>query len=299
MKIKTFIILLSIFLFWTIIGSPALESTQKTPNREILDSAFFRVFYKVEQRALKDGNPIIITDTMALDIGQNWSSYFFIGQDKTPANKVSPRKIRYSSDAEALEKRLTAKQEVLEVRNLRNNLGESAKIFKNKEKNEIITIDQGPITSFDKFALFRIIEFIPPQQWLISEDMLTILNYPCHKATTVFRGRQYAAWFTLDLPMNEGPWKFYGLPGLILKIADNEKVFELNAIGMQELTDTEIAIDWDFRFVSGYLNGSIKQWQAFRKDKFSRITIGFSDGDAVIYYRSKNPIMYPEMKIIE
>lgn len=34
-------------------------------------------------------------------------------------------------------------------------------------------------------------------------------------ATTQFRGLTYTAWFALDIPINEGPWKFHGLPGLI------------------------------------------------------------------------------------
>lgn len=299
MKFKLSVILSIIFIQLTTIQLIAQKTTNKTHTREILDSGYLRVIYSVTQRAFRDNEPFIVTDTMALDIGQKWSSYYFIGQNKTFPNKVSPRVTRYSSNSEALEKRLTAKQEILEVRDLRLNMGESAKIFKNKKKREIITIDQGPMTFVDKFALFRLTEVVPPQQWSICEDTLTVLNFVCHKATTFFRGRQYSAWFTLELPVDDGPWKFYGLPGMILKIEDDDRVFVFNAIGLQKMVDSEIAIDWDYRFVSGYLDCSIKQWQTFRKERFRYISIGFNDGDAVVFYRTKNPVTYSEMEIYE
>lgn len=55
---------------------------------------------------------------------------------------------------------------------------------------------------------------------LTVKDSLSILDYKCIKATTRFRGRDYTAWVTKELPINDGPWKFYGLPGLILQIED-------------------------------------------------------------------------------
>ena len=42
-------------------------------------------------------------------------------------------------------------------------------------------------------------------------------------ATTEFGGRKWTAWFSTDLPFQDGPYKFYGLPGLIVKIEDEAK----------------------------------------------------------------------------
>ncbi|GHU72365.1 hypothetical protein FACS189413_15350 [Bacteroidia bacterium] len=71
-------------------------------------------------------------------------------------------------------------------------------------------------------------EEIPDISWEIYEDTLSIISYLCQKATCSFRGRNYTAWFCPDIPINNGPWKFGGLPGLILKIYDeqNDYVFE-------------------------------------------------------------------------
>ncbi|WP_421919149.1 GLPGLI family protein [Marinifilum sp.] len=54
--------------------------------------------------------------------------------------------------------------------------------------------------------------------WELEEQTKTILNYPCHKATCTFRGRDYEAWFTLELPFKAAPWKFHGLPGVVLEV---------------------------------------------------------------------------------
>jgi len=60
----------------------------------------------------------------------------------------------------------------------------------------------------------------------------TVAGYLCRKAVCSFRGRVIEAWFSPDIPINNGPWKFGGLPGLILKLYDIDrlKVFECTAI---------------------------------------------------------------------
>lgn len=57
----------------------------------------------------------------------------------------------------------------------------------------------------------------------------TILDLSCLMATTSYGGRDYVAWFAPDVPISDGPYKFCGLPGLIVRIADteNEHIFEL------------------------------------------------------------------------
>lgn len=56
--------------------------------------------------------------------------------------------------------------------------------------------------------------------WKLSNSETRIGNYNCKSATTEFRGRRYVAWYTEKIPLSVGPWKFNGLPGLILKVED-------------------------------------------------------------------------------
>ncbi|WP_421921288.1 GLPGLI family protein [Marinifilum sp.] len=55
-------------------------------------------------------------------------------------------------------------------------------------------------------------------EWKPSKETKTILGYTCHKATCSFRGRNYEAWFTREIPFKASPWKFHGLPGAILEV---------------------------------------------------------------------------------
>jgi len=76
---------------------------------------------------------------------------------------------------------------------------------------------------------FTLIQKSHPHWELDTNNDSTILSFKCHKATTKFAGRSYIAWFTTDIPISDGPYKFSGLPGLIIKINDiqNQHCFTL------------------------------------------------------------------------
>lgn len=67
--------------------------------------------------------------------------------------------------------------------------------------------------------------------WKITSDTKKILDYECNIATTFFRGRNYKAYFYKNKKYRNGPIKFGGLPGLILKIeaTDSDCVFSMEA----------------------------------------------------------------------
>ena len=48
-----------------------------------------------------------------------------------------------------------------------------------------------------------------------------------------FRGRTYEAWFTTEIPVKDGPWKFHGLPGLILEVYDIQKHYSFVFVGLR------------------------------------------------------------------
>lgn len=52
------------------------------------------------------------------------------------------------------------------------------------------------------------------QDWKLADSTKIIHGYQCRLAECHFRGRNYHAWFAPEIPLNEGPWKFNGLPGL-------------------------------------------------------------------------------------
>ncbi len=72
----------------------------------------------------------------------------------------------------------------------------------------------------------------PNFSWTLKGGQDTILGYRCSIAETEFRGRRYRVWYTLEIPYSYGPWKFGGLPGLILRAEDAEQQFYWEAIGL-------------------------------------------------------------------
>lgn len=67
--------------------------------------------------------------------------------------------------------------------------------------------------------------------WVIKfERDSTICGYSCKEATTTYGGRKWTVWFSPDIPASSGPWKFNGLPGLVLAAKDSEGLHEFKAI---------------------------------------------------------------------
>jgi len=112
-------------------------------------------------------------------------------------------------------------------------------VFRNYPTNKITSTELGTMLGFNKGESFIIEENIPEMNWKIESDTSTILSYQCQKATTTFRGRKYEAWFTPDIASNIGPWKFGGLPGLILKVNDINKEVFFECIGIEKLQTPE------------------------------------------------------------
>jgi GLPGLI family protein len=96
-------------------------------------------------------------------------------------------------------------------------------VFKNYPVGILTTTDR----IFTDHYIYR--EPMDLLEWKIKTDTATFSGYFCQKATTHYAGRDYEAWFTSEIPISEGPYKFNGLPGLIVKIKDtrNHYSFEL------------------------------------------------------------------------
>ncbi len=85
---------------------------------------------------------------------------------------------------------------------------------------------------------YQCTEDIETPDWqIIPDSTADIIGYHCQLATTHFKGRTWYAWYAEDIPMQEGPWKLCGLPGLILKAYDENKEYVFSAIGMNTPSD--------------------------------------------------------------
>ena len=73
--------------------------------------------------------------------------------------------------------------------------------------------------------------------WEIQPENKEILGFSVQKATGNFAGRNYIAWFAPELPFSDGPYKFSGLPGLILEISDLKNHYHFSLTAFQELVN--------------------------------------------------------------
>ncbi|SDL98403.1 GLPGLI family protein [Chryseobacterium taihuense] len=70
-------------------------------------------------------------------------------------------------------------------------------------------------------------------EWKIGNEKKNILGYNCQNAFCIINKRKYTAWFTTDIPINDGPYKFKKLPGLVLEVYDDKKYFHFVMKGIK------------------------------------------------------------------
>lgn len=92
----------------------------------------------------------------------------------------------------------------------------SDQIFTDFNRNEQFT------GSYIAKNLYAVKAPLPAIAWTIESQKKSILGKECQMATTYFKGRHYTAWFAPGIPINTGPWKLHGLPGIILAANDDK-----------------------------------------------------------------------------
>lgn len=92
------------------------------------------------------------------------------------------------------------------------------------------------INFYDKFKSINLV--IPENEfpkWTVENEFVNIDHINCQKATTFYKGRVWEAWFTRDYPFSDGPYKFSGLPGIIVSLKDIENNHAFNLIQIKKI----------------------------------------------------------------
>ena len=82
------------------------------------------------------------------------------------------------------------------------------------------------------------------QGWKILDDTLQIGGFVCQKATLHYGNRYWTAWFTSEIPISDGPYRFSGLPGLIVKIEDRTKSWQFELLSLERI-EHRVSINFD------------------------------------------------------
>ncbi|MGI9651791.1 GLPGLI family protein [Chryseobacterium sp. RLHN22] len=121
--------------------------------------------------------------------------------------------------------------------------------------------------------------------WQLINETQKIQNYHCQKAVLQFGNREWTAWFTTELPFQDGPHLFRKLPGMIVVIEDSKKHHSFRLIANYKTSD-DPKIEKNNKLMKTYevtRKQFNKKWNEFRKnpigmnEQFARITPQASD----------------------
>jgi len=122
--------------------------------------------------------------------------------------------------------------------------------------------------------------------WNILNDKQKIGEYNTQKATTEFGGRKWTAWFSTDLPFQDGPYKFWGLPGLIIKIEDDQKNYSWILQGNKKVKDYT-----EYSYIENLMNAKGGKVNELTREKFEKTFNDFKKDP----FASIRPMMTQEM----
>ena len=180
-------------------------------------------YYKTVDRDTANRGKDIISDYVSLRIGKTTSMFYGpkeLNWDSLSCNK----ELKFQFYIERVQK------DILPAGRFKE------RIYKNYPTNEL--------TVYDHFALMHwtYSEEWEKPQWTLIDSVKSILGHSCQLAKSLYRNRIWYAWFTLDIPINDGPWKLCGLPGLILEAYDPHKEYTFTAVAIQSKNIADVGI---------------------------------------------------------
>ncbi|WP_286761318.1 GLPGLI family protein [Salegentibacter sp. UBA1130] len=234
-------------------------------NKEIEDQFKYKATYNLTWQIDSTDAKSIQNEAMVLFIGDKISRFSSEGQ--------------YIADSikEAYKDRERTQQSFNEMRSKMPMSALNFYIFKRQNSAEV---------SFTEKIVkdnYRYKQEIADLNWEILPETKDVAGFGAQKAKTSFSGRNYTAWFTTAIPVSEGPYKFRGLPGLILEISDNKGYYTFKLTGFKELND-EISMEFN---PENYLEVSREKFLQIKEEyaenpfvimESSGITMGFQPG---------------------
>jgi GLPGLI family protein len=198
-------------------------STSKKGKADTLtiDKVVYRITYKVQLVSDTTRTPYRYSDDeLRLDVGKNGVSRFY-SYAKVLRTKMLEGMIKAGGG--------------IDMSNLPKGGAISWEFYKNYPQ-------QGKTLLLDKVGTdnYQVEEPAETPDWqMVPDSTKEILGYQCQMATARFKGRQWNVWYTEDIPLDEGPWKLRGLPGLVLSAYDAKRQYIFEGAGLEQLTAEE------------------------------------------------------------
>lgn len=139
-------------------------------------------------------------------------------------------------------------------------------VFKDYPEQQTMVYDKAGLTEYGVYN-----EPFSELTWQIGDSVKTVLGYECVMATTDYHGRKWTVWFAPEIPVNDGPWKLCGLPGLILEATEPKGHHHFVADGIEQSNQSMYPI--------------------YNKDKYERMDRVYMLKNLRNYYDNSNSIV--------
>lgn len=98
-----------------------------------------------------------------------------------------------------------------------------------------VLFENGKLKVFDKVFKYQF-AFEPTNKvkWELVNETKKINGYDCRKAIGTYGKRKLIAWYTSEIPFQEGPYTFKGLPGLIVHVNDERETYIFDLIYLKK-----------------------------------------------------------------
>ncbi len=138
-------------------------------------------------------------------------------------------------------------------------------VLKDSPTKNISTYDTAGLDKFTYDEPFEV------WNWEIGEETKDILGYECVEASTDYHGRKWTVWFTPEIPIQNGPWKLGGLPGLILEAVSEGGQYSFVATGIQKTEKNIVPLYLASDYEKTTRQDFLKNKRSFLDNTLSRI----------------------------
>ena len=227
---RNFALAIALCFVLTSVAVSASKKSRKANNKEIVNAQIKVGYNYFDKHPKGDGTTTETTIPMVLLVGGGESKFFSSRCEWLDS-------LTSTAEGRALEKQLfdAAVLEYAKTKN-RDVMSKMASptqmyVFKNHADSMTTIYD---VVGLGEFGMCT--EPFSELNWEIGDSIKTVLGYECIMATTDYHGRHWTAWFTPEIPVSDGPWKFIGLPGLILEASESTGQHRFVADGIEQIS---------------------------------------------------------------
>lgn len=213
-----------------------------------------RFVYQVTMKPDAENKTSIKTENAYLDISSDKSVFY--SENRIKRDSVMRKAFQGGAD------RVNISRDQME--GLRSNINYSVEKDKNTQKTFFKDRIGRDLYSYEEDR---------PLVWKMSSETRKIGEYKVQKAETDFAGRKWTAWFTTDLPYQDGPYKFGGLPGLIVKVEDDKGDYSFDLMKNYKIAELP-SLNQFGNTLKVKRSDFLKQQEKFKTDPMSFMTQG-------------------------